>query len=446
MKENENNTTNVRRFNSWMRGSNTVRIISIGILILVLLIPASMIESLIWERKNHQENVIKEVSKKWGAEQTITGLILSVPFKTYTKNKHNVLIEQIEYAHFLPELLNFNGEIFTEKRYRSIYEVLLYNSKLKIDGEFLIPDFKDFSIENENILWKDAFISLGISDMKGIKNNLYVDWNDKKISFNAGLENTDIISSGVSVKVPVLDFSSEQKKHRFNIVLDLNGTGIFSFIPLGKETNLALNSKWKTPSFSGEFLPDSRDISEKGFVAEWKVLHLNRNFPQKWLNDKHQVSSFSFGVKLLIPANQYQQSIRSVKYAILFISLTFITFFFIEVLNKDRIHPIQYILVGLALCIFFVLLISISEHLSFNFAFILSSLSVTLLIALYSKAIFKNNKIAFLISGILIVLYGFIFTILQLEDYALLIGTLGLFIVLTLVMYFSRKINWYNIN
>lgn len=433
-------------FNQWMKTSNTFRIISIGILILILLIPTSMVKNLILERKRSHSKIIKEISSKWGNEQTITSLVLSIPYKKYFKNRNNELVENIVYAHFLPKELKINGEIFTEIRYRSIYEVLLYNSKLKIEGKFLNPSFKDWSeITEGNILLKDAFISLGISDMRGIKDNLFLNWNGKQYDFNSGLENDDVISSGVMVKIP-LEMPENSKFHKFSLDLNINGSEKLFFVPVGKSTEININSKWKTPSFDGQFLPDTRDISENGFSATWKISHLNRNYPQKWLETKHKIDYSSFGLKLLIPANQYQKSMRSIKYAVLFIALTFLSFFFIEVTNKKKIHPIQYILVGLALVIFFVLLVSISEHLNFDIAFILSCIAVTTLITLYTKAIFKDKKLAGIIASILIIIYGFIYTILQLEDFALLIGSLGLFIVLTFAMYFSRKIDWYGKN
>jgi inner membrane protein len=211
-------------------------------------------------------------------------------------------------------------------------------------------------------------------------------------------------------------------------------------------TDVNLASEWPNPSFNGAFLPDKRTVTVNGFKANWNVLHLNRNFPQIWTGNQHAISNSSFGIDLLLPVDNYQKSYRSIRYAILFIGFTYLVFFFIEVLNKIFIHPIQYILVGVALIVFYTLLLSISEHINYNFAFIISALATLLLIAGYVRAILKSGKLTMLISGILAVLYTFIFVIIQLQDYALLIGSIGLFIILGLVMYFSRKIDWYNLN
>lgn len=216
-------------------------------------------------------------------------------------------------------------------------------------------------------------------------------------------------------------------------------------------------------------MPDGREVSEEGFSASWEVLHLNRNFPQAWKGSQYYFplselasaeetlypsfrvepdlkpgqQNYAFGVNLLMPVDQYRKSMRSAKYAIMFISLTFLTFFFVEILNRRRIHPIQYLLVGLALSIFFALLLAISEHSSFNLAYILAALAVTALIAIYVSAVFKSKKLTAMLSLLLVLMYGFIFTLLQLEDYALLIGSIALFIILAVVMYISRRIDWY---
>ena len=243
-------------------------------------------------------------------------------------------------------------------------------------------------------------------------------------------------------------------------------------MPLGRTTQVSVRSDWPNPSFDGAFLPDEREVNESGFTARWEVLHLNRNFPQAWKGSQYrfttpstnepdpsdyyydrpaevvpiastEASGYSFGVNLLRSVDEYQKATRAAKYAILFIALTFLVFFFVETLNRKRIHPVQYLLVGLALCIFYALLVAISEQLSFNLAFILSSVAVTLLITLYCHSIFRHQKLTLFIGLLLVLLYGFVFTLIQLQDYALLIGSIGLFGILAVVMYFSRKIDWY---
>jgi len=172
-------------------------------------------------------------------------------------------------------------------------------------------------------------------------------------------------------------------------------------------------------------------------------LHLNRTYPQQWTDDSYYIDDSAFGVGLLFPVDQYQKSLRSAKYAIMFISLTFLVFFFTELLNKKRIHPIQYLLVGLGLSIFYSLLVSLSEHMSFNWAYLIAGVSIIGLITAYAHSIFKNLRLTAILSLILVILYLFLFTILQLQDYSLLLGSIGLFLTLAIVMYLSRKIDWY---
>ncbi len=422
---------------------------TIIIIVLLLLVPTSMIESLITERESTQNLAISEVSSKWAEKQTITGPFISIPYNRYMKEstgKDSVqkTVQIREYLHILPSQLNISGTINPEKRYRGIYEVVVYNSKLNISGTFTMVDVKSMDIDPHNILFDKAEFVVGIDDLRGIEDEVNLLWNNEKISFNPGITSSDVVNTGINALLNIVP--SDSTVYNFTLSLDLKGSQLLYFTPVGKVTDIALTSEWSNPSFNGAFLPDSREVNEKGFVAKWNVLHLNRNFPQSWTNNRHTIYNSSFGIDLLLPVDNYQKSYRSVRYAILFIGLTFLIFFFIEVLHKVFIHPIQYILVGVALIVFYTLLLSISEHLHYNFAFIISAIATLLLIAGYVRAILRSGSFTMLISGILTVLYTFIFVIIQLQDYALLIGSVGLFIIVGLVMYFSRKIDWYSLN
>ncbi len=423
-----------------------------------------MIESLIREREFYRQEAVREVSSSWGEAQTLAGPILTLPYRTYFKNEAGQAIATTAYAHFLPEALNISADLTPELRYRGLYEAVVYNSLIQFDGHFQFPDLEELTIDPDDVLWKDVYIALGIPDMRGIEEGVDFQLNDQSFSFNPGIPSQEVLPSGISTHVAL---DSLQTGFSFRFTLKLNGSGSLAFLPFGKMTQIKVSSDWPDPSFSGAFLPDDRQVNEKGFEATWKVLHLNRNFPQAWKGDQYRFSltknvvpepdyayrnpeappggiqNYAFGVDLLQPVDEYQKATRSAKYAIMFISLTFLIFFFVEILNKKRIHPVQYILVGLALCIFYALLLSISEQLNFNWAFIISSLAVTLLIALYISAVFKNIKLTLLMSLLLLLMYGFIFTLLQLQDYALLMGSIGLFLILAVVMYLSRNIDWY---
>ncbi|MBT31727.1 MAG: cell envelope integrity protein CreD [Thalassobius sp.] len=429
------------RLNNWIRNSVMVKLISMAILILLLLIPANMVESLIREREYRRLDVINEISGTWGNDQTLTSAVLTVPYEIYFTNDKKEVVTQTSYAHFLPENLQIKGEISPEKRYRSLYEVVVYVASLNVEGNFKNIDFSEWNIRPEDILWDKAYLSIGITDMRGIQEKILLQWNDTTLSLNPGIESNDVIESGVSVKVPVNAASTNLD---FSYSLTLNGSKTLSFIPLGEETNVSLISTWSDPSFMGAFIPDEKTINESGFTADWNVLHLNRNYPQKWRGESFRINPSSFGVNLLVPVDHYQKSTRSAKYAVMFIALTFLIFFFVEILNRKRIHPIQYILVGLALCIFYTILVALSEHISFNMAYIASAIAVIALISLYASSFFKSTKLTLLCTLVLVILYGFLFTLLQLQDYALLLGSFGLFVTLAIVMYLSRNINWYD--
>lgn len=408
-----------------------------------------MITSLIFERENTQKEAINEVSSKWGQEQTISGPFISIPYfkyikETSKKDSLEKVVQIKEYIHILPNELKINGEINPELRNRAIYEIVVYNSKLKVSGQFNSINFADLDIPLKDIQFEKAFLTVGINDLRGIEKQINLKWNAQDFSFNPGVVSKDVVESGINSHI-ILN-PNDSLPHQFSFELDLKGSQLLYFTPVGKVTDVSMKSTWKNPSFNGAFLPDSRTVNESGFTANWNVLHLNRNYPQMWVGDAHSIKESSFGIDLLLPVDNYQKSYRSIRYAILFIGFTFLVFFFIEVLKKLFIHPIQYILVGIALVVFYTLLLSISEHLNYNGAFLISALATLLLIAGYVKSILKSNQLTFLVSGILVILYAFIFVVIQLQDLALLIGSIGIFIILGLVMYFSRKIDWYNLN
>ena len=438
------NYDTLKKAGDFIRNSATLKIFGIGLLVLVLLIPTSMITSLMQEREARRDKVVREINQKWGNSQTITGPFFTVPFKSFYKEKKNDQLKfRIQYLHLLPDTLNITGQIDPKIRYRSIYEAVLYNSQINLTGNFIIPKVNQANIEPDNILWDKAIFSLGITDMRGIKSNIIINFNNHEYKVSPGLKTSDLANSGLQCVIPL---SPQQNNNKFSLQLNLNGSEQINFIPTGATTNVSLKSTWSSPSFNGAFLPINREISAKGFSAEWNILHLNRNFPQLWTGNRYKINDSSFGLKLLITANVYQKSIRIAKYALMFIVFTFAAFFFSEIINKRRIHPIQYILIGLAIILFYGLLLSISEHFNFNLAYIISATAITITITGYSKGILKNNYFSLTVFGILTILYAFLYIVLQLEDYALLMGSIGLFIVLATVMYITRKIDWYSLD
>lgn len=421
---------------------------TIIIIALLLLIPTAMIRGIIYERESTQEEAIKEVSSKWGEAQTIKGPIMSLPFIRYAKEtdeksgKEKVVTVR-EKLHILPSKLKIVTEMKPERRYRGVYEIVVYNAVIKVSGEFNKLNFAELDIPAANFDFSKARLNVGIDDLRGIEKQIELNWNNLNFPFNPGVSSTDNFNSGINAQIALSP--TDNQIYHFSFELKLKGSQQLYFTPVGKETDIHVASTWTTPSFNGSFLPDENKVSKDGFTAHWNVLNLNRNYPQSWVGSRYNIKYSSFGVDLILPVDNYQKSHRSIKYAILFIGLTFLVFFFIEVFQSTFIHPIQYILVGIALVIFYTLLLAISEYLKFNISFFISAMATLILISGYVKAILKSTKLTGFIAGLLSILYIFIFVIIQLEDFALLIGSIGVFVILALIMYFSRKIDWYSI-
>ena len=423
-----------------------LRILIIAMIILLLLVPTFLIENQIKEREKINKDAIEEVSSKWSGSQKISGPFLSIPNIHYQKIKkngsENLETEIIDQIHLFPSEFKINGVINPEIRYRSIYEVVVYNSYLEISGYFKTEDLKSNNLDFKNLQFNNATLNFGITDLRGIEKQVQLLWNGESYFFNPGVSNKHVVSKGISTPVKMIVNDSV---YQFSFKLKLKGSQKLYFNPVGKISDITLKSTWNNPSFNGAFLPDERQISGSGFSAHWNILNLNRNFPQVWINDSNNMSDSEFGVDLILPIDIYQKTYRAIKYAFLTLCLTFLAFFFIETLKKKFIHPVQYLLIGISLVVFYSLLLSTSEYINYYWSYAISAVLTILLISGYVRAILKSNKFAILILLLLTVLYTFIFIIIQLQDSALLVGSLGIFIILAIVMFLSRKIDWQNL-
>jgi inner membrane protein len=431
----------IKRTADAIRGSVTFKLFVIGFLVLVLLIPTVMVQDLIRERQGRKAEAVKEISEKWGAQQVVTGPMLTIPFRRAFTRQDGTRGYDTRYAHFLPKRLDVDGTLTPEIRYRGIYRAVLYNAKLGLRGRFTRPDFAVLDVNEKDVLWDRAFVALGVNDMTGIRDAITVASGDARFAMNPGIETQEVLASGVSTRLTA--GLARSREIPFELVLDLNGSERIRFTPVGEVTQARLSSPWKSPSFDGAFLPAEREVGADGFSAQWKVLHLNRNFPQAWIGARTKIEDSAFGVRLFVAADVYQQSTRTAKYAVLFIVLTFTIFFFSEIINRKRLHPIQYLLTGFALTIFYSLLIALSEHIRFGLSYLIAAAAVVGLITAYGHWALANPRLTALIGGLLAILYGYLYIILQLEDYALLMGSIGLFVALTAVMYVTRTIDWY---
>jgi inner membrane protein len=437
-------------FMYWLKESVTAKLIFIGVLILVLLIPSSLVESLINERAFRQENMMKDVSDKWSGSQLVAGPVLTIPYQKHVKyigdDQKEKVKDVIENLYILPDDLHVKAELTTEILHRGIFDVVVYNTVIKVSGSFANADLSALNLTPDQLTLNKARITFSISDLKGLKNNPVVNAAGQISTAEPTANGDTLFGNGLQAAV---DLSSLKKgKTIFNYTLDLKGSEELNFLHLGKTTDVELKGNWASPSFSGRYLPETRSVSDKGFSAKWRMLYYNRPFPQQWTGDNSMISNAkkqqdaTFGMKLRLPVDQYQKTMRTSKYSLLIIMLTFISLFLTEVIRKQKIHVFNYLLIGAAMIIYYSLLLSFSEQIGFNLAYLVASAATVGLITTFIGSLLKNRNAALLFGFILSVFYTFIYVIIQLEDFALMIGSIALFIIIAMLMYFSRKINW----
>ena len=431
---------NIQKTSRKIFSSLSLKIVFIFFLVLLLMIPVGLIMNLISDRETLRTETEIEIQDSWGRSQTLSGPIITIPYYKYeTRDEKRVRIKT--YLHLLPENLDIKGEIFPETRYRGIYKVAVYSSKLNIQGNFMPVTKLIESIPHENILWNEARIEMEIPDLRGIQEAIHLQFNGTSLKAEPGISAGSPFQSGIHASLSSAQIQSG-KPTTFIVEMNLRGSNSLYFTPMGQTSRVQIKSDWADPSFGGAFLPSKREINSNGFTAEWEVLHFNRNYPQIWINKHYQTDDSAFGVSLILPVDEYQKTMRSVKYALLFLTLTFTLFFFIEILNKKKVHPVQYIMVGASLIIFYVLLLSLSEQVGFVVAYLIASTAIILQISVFIFKIIHSAKTALITAGTLTILYTYLFVLLQLKDYALLMGSIGLFFILSLIMYLSRNIQW----
>ncbi len=433
--------------------TTTAKMVMVGFLTLILLIPLEFVKNLINERSLRQKDVVEEVSNLWGKEVSFYGPILRIPYKTFkettivdekTKKTITQRISSIENAYFFPEELNNTSNVKKNTSLkRGIYNNIVFTADMKFNGNFNKPNFEKLGIREEDVIWEKAAIIVKTTNLKSIKSDLKININNQQLAFESKPEEDNFYGTLETSNFDYKTINSNQNIN-FNFNMQYNGSDSISFIPIGKTTTVSIDSDWESPSFNGTFAANNttKKINKNGFHADWKILDINRSFSQQFIKKVPALNEYAFGVKLIETVNEYQQNERASKYGFLVIGLTFLIFFLIQSISKISIHIFQYSMIGLALIMFYTLLISITEHSSFSLAYAIAGISVVVLITLYSISILKNKKFPMFIGISLTVLYSFIFVIIQLEDYALLVGSIGLFLILAAVMYFSRQIDW----
>lgn len=413
-----------------------LKLILIGLLSVILLIPQQLILHMVSERNATSREAEEEVEQMWSASQRVIGPVVRIPGKKNFKQ-----------VYLLPEELRVKGDVRTENRHRGNFDVTVYTADLTLDGSLQMPNLSDY-VDSIYDLSK-AEVLLSLSDFRGLSENVVLRLNGKEYPMRS--DKDEELGSVLCCRIPVAELQ-DSASASYSVRLPLKGSESLMFLPVGNSTSVELTSNCATPSFQGNFLPDERTVADSGFTATWKVLALNRDFGQsvtRWCEYGNEVSHSvsmhdnEFGVMMKVPVLQYQQTTRTVKYAYLFIFLTFATVFFVEYRRQTPIHPVQYLLIGTALLVFYALLLSFCEHIPFFWSYVIAMLMTVTLITGYLAGILKIRKTALMVGVLLLALYIFLYILLQMETYALLFGSLGIFVILAVLMYASQKVKWY---
>jgi inner membrane protein len=435
-----------------MRYSATARVVIMGVITITLMIPITWVYAIVRERASRRTDAVRDVSTTWGGPQTIAGPVLSIPYLYTTTDNAGRTKQQTAYAHILPRELQLDVTLDSERRRRGIFDVVVYRAQLNVSGRFRRDALDWVKPVPEQIEWGAAVLNVGISDPRGLTRRGVLNWNGREEPFTGGVTAVGLFNAGVQARAAHSQAQGSAADIPFSFTVALNGTRDLRFLPAAEETAVGLTAAWPHPSFIGGPLPEQWSPTQSGFTARWRVPDFGRAYPGRWTNTEihHEqlaarADASAFGVSLIQPVDIYQQAERAVKYAVLFLVLTFLVFFLWEIFQATLLHPIQYAFVGFALCVFYLLLVSISEHAGFDIAYGVSSAAITLLIGGYSRAVLRGARQASSVVLSLTGLYGFLYLLLRLEDYALLAGSVALLLVLAVLMYVTRRMDWYEL-
>lgn len=423
---------------------------------LLLQIPLMFVNGVVHERNYLYDSTIKNIGREWGETQTIAGPVIVVPYteeyyeREYTVDKQGKETEIVKSKKrknsliILPEKLDINVDLKEEVRKRGIYKSMVYTGELKMKGNFS-KVLSNIPI-NAVIDYNEISISLGITDIKALLKIDKFSFNGNKIELESGtgLVKPFQISKGISGKLNIKN--EELTEIPFDIELVFRGSEGITLLPMGKENSFFIKSAWKNPSFYG-MLPRERVIDENGFSANWNISHLTRNYKQYFFaseSNKIDLSEAQAGVALYNGITHYRQVIRAAKYGVLFIMMSLLAVYLFEISGKKETHYIQYGIVGFSLVMFYLLLLSLAEHISFITAYGISAAAVIIPVSLYIASVTKNIKYGIGMLVLLIGIYSILFSILKMEDYALLTGTLLIMGVLYLLMYITKNMEMIN--
>jgi len=435
--------------------------------VLLLLIPLAMIRGIINERSRTADSAEADIMEAWGSQMLEAGPFMAIPgvrtdeIRTKTeRDGEKVEINKRPFTLVLtPQKLNIKTDFKTEIRKRGIFSVPLFSSELALSGAFDPAAALASLSPNEEVSLSQAELVIALSSQKGIRKIDRALWNNRELFFQPGNRDIDIIrredayrgkftsaaqtGSGIHAALP--DFTGAQSN--FDIMIAIQGGRLARFMPVGQDTHVEISADWASPSFQGSFLPGSSTVTDSGFDAVWDINYLSRDIPLFWKtesgNETRDYADSMFGVNFFRTIDTYSLNTRAVKYAILFLLVPFLTLFLLEVFVRVQIHPVPYLLSGIANVIFYLLLLSLSEQMPFYSAYTLAAFGVTVMMTLYSRSLLSSwNKSGYM-GLVMVISYILLYAVLNAESYALLIGSIGTFVIIGLVMFLTRKLNWY---
>ena len=443
--------------NLTLSGNVGFKVLGIGVLVLLMLIPLAQVEGLVQERAARAADAARQIALRWGDAQAVAGAVVVVPVQRTIETLAPAstaaagetaarTMRRVEDMHYvLPEELVLHARLQPELRSYGLYTSVVYLAELKVEGHFSGADLAVFARDGGEPQWQRAQLRVPIADVHGIRraSPARIGALEREFGPSAG---GVAGSAAIMLPFPELARVASQPKLPFSFELTLAGSERLSVVPLARKTTAHIEGAWSDPGFDGDFLPARREVDAAGFNADWQVLDLNRRLPQHWVDDGTATLAApggDFGVSLLRTANPYQRNTRAGKYGVLFVVFTFTAFFLFEVLRGLRLHPLQYLLVGAALCMFYVLLLALSEHVGFAAAYAVAATTIAVVLGGYAASALRQRRIGLGLGGLIGLVYLLLYGLISSEDYALLMGALALLAALAAVMLLTRKVDWY---
>jgi inner membrane protein len=436
------------------RNAAALKLLFVGFLALLLLAPLHFVAATLKERLTRHDAAVSTITQTWGKAQRLLGPVLVIPYNVRVESEEwvvgpdgrrfrekSVRTKTAE-AYFLPEQLEVEGKLEPSARQLGIYTTHVYAAKLRIHGRFAQPAFSFAGLTAPEPQWDRARVCFAITDLRGTRDALSLKWGEADLPLQPGAR-LDGFGPGLHAPVKI---ASDGRGIAFALDLTLNGSGGLSLVPLGRQTTVNLASTWSAPGFQGAFLPVERSVTAQGFNANWQVSYYGRDYPQQWTDGSGPaptvaaIEASAFGVNLVETVTAYRTIERAIKYGLLFLALVFVTFFLFEMVSGVQLNALNYLLVGGALCLFYLGLLSLSEFIGFTWAYAVAAAASLLLIGLYSRSVLCSRGRAWIVSGMLGGVYAYLYFVLQLEDYALLAGTAAVFALLAAVMYATRRL------